>query len=128
MRTVLKRWEMSTAILPFGIRRRMPKTSYSLRTSRRLDDVHHVGDCMTSTSRLIRCERSPRPVSVGVKTLWPVDEPSETRRQHQPPCEAPVNQHNRLLDRNGALCRRAAGPVKAAAALGNHRATHCVLP
>src|SRR5437773_514134 len=47
--------------------------------------------CMSrSTSRLIRCDRSPRPVSVGVKTLWPRrSRRSETRRQHQPPCEAP---------------------------------------
>src|SRR5438105_60328 len=43
-----------------------------------------------STSRLMRCERSPRPVRVGVNTLWPRrSSRSETRRQHQPPCEAP---------------------------------------
>src|SRR5215208_1210756 len=38
---------------------------------------------------LIRCERSPRPVSVGVNTLWPRSlRRSATRRQHQPPCQA----------------------------------------
>jgi hypothetical protein len=37
-------------------------------------------------SLLIRCERSPTPVSVGVNTLWPCcSSKSDTRRQHQPP-------------------------------------------
>src|SRR6476620_1339199 len=41
-------------------------------------------------SLLIRCERSPNPVSVGVNTLWPCrSSRSVTRRQHQPPCQAP---------------------------------------
>src|SRR5712691_789771 len=39
---------------------------------------------------LIRCERSPSPVSVGVNTVWPcARKRSATRRQHQPPCQAP---------------------------------------
>src|SRR4029077_10264586 len=37
-----------------------------------------------------RCERSPSPVSVGVKTVWPLPRSrSATRCQHQPPCQAP---------------------------------------
>ena len=37
-----------------------------------------------------RCERSPSPVSVGVNTLCPLAASrSATRRQHQPPCQAP---------------------------------------
>ena len=37
-----------------------------------------------------RCERSPSPVMVGVNTLWPrFSSRSDTRRQHQPPCQAP---------------------------------------
>src|SRR5579864_3240936 len=37
-----------------------------------------------------RCERSPSPVSVGVKTTWPPPRSrSATRCQHQPPCQAP---------------------------------------
>src|SRR5947207_8652032 len=39
---------------------------------------------------LIRCERSPSPVSVGVNTVWPcARNRSAARRQHQPPCQAP---------------------------------------
>ena len=33
------------------------------------EDVHHIID--VGLSALIRCDRSPRPVSVGVKTRWP---------------------------------------------------------
>src|SRR5258705_325624 len=41
-------------------------------------------------SLLMRCERSPTPVSVGENTLWPFfSRRSDTRRQHQPPCQAP---------------------------------------
>src|SRR5262245_38874847 len=41
-------------------------------------------------SLLMRCERSPTPVSVGANTLWPFfSSRSATRRQHQPPCQAP---------------------------------------
>src|SRR5579862_4342572 len=37
-----------------------------------------------------RCERSPSPVNVGVKTTWPPPRSrSATRCQHQPPCQAP---------------------------------------
>src|ERR1700684_1037699 len=37
-----------------------------------------------------RCDRSPSPVSVGVKTVWPpLRSRSATRCQHQPPCQAP---------------------------------------
>src|SRR5262245_54087831 len=37
-----------------------------------------------------RCERSARPVSVGVNTSWPCARNSRaTRCQHQPPCQAP---------------------------------------
>ncbi len=42
------------------------------------------------TSLLIRCEQAPSPVMVGVNTLWPFfSSRSDTRRQHQPPCQAP---------------------------------------
>src|SRR5262245_35158333 len=38
----------------------------------------------------IRWLRSPSPVIVGVNTLWPFfSRRSVTRRQHQPPCQAP---------------------------------------
>src|SRR5712691_4174840 len=38
----------------------------------------------------MRCERSPTPVRVGVNTLCPrFCRRSATRRQHQPPCQAP---------------------------------------
>src|SRR6266446_7633448 len=41
-------------------------------------------------SLLMRCERSPTPVRVGVNTLCPpFCRRSATRRQHQPPCQAP---------------------------------------
>src|SRR5216684_7813420 len=44
---------------------------------------------------LIRCERSPSPVSVGVNTVWPcARKRSATRRQHQPPCQAPCTSTN----------------------------------
>src|SRR3546814_2733708 len=34
--------------------------------------------------------RSPRPVSVGVNTVWPAARSrAATRDQHQPPCQAP---------------------------------------
>ena len=43
-----------------------------------------------STSGLARCTRSPRPVSVGVKTVCPASRSIfDTRTQHQPPCHAP---------------------------------------
>jgi hypothetical protein len=37
-----------------------------------------------------RCARSPKPVMVGENTLWlRFSSRSDTRRQHQPPCQAP---------------------------------------
>src|SRR5258707_5588983 len=42
-----------------------------------------------------RCDRSPSPVSVGVKTAWPPPRSrSATRCQHQPPCQAPWTRTN----------------------------------
>src|ERR1700682_2917320 len=42
-----------------------------------------------------RCDRSPSPVSVGVKTVWPPPRSrSATRCQHQPPCQAPWTRTN----------------------------------
>src|ERR1700678_4713010 len=39
---------------------------------------------------LIKCERSPSPVSVGVKTSWPaLRSASAFSLQHQPPIQAP---------------------------------------
>lgn len=40
-----------------------------------------------------RCERSPRPVCVGVVTRWPRTLKTSARRdQHQPPCQTPWTQ------------------------------------
>ena len=65
------------------------------------------------TSLLSRCERSPTPVSVGENTLWPFfSSRSDTRRQHQPPCQAPCTSTKVF----GALvCAIAGVPPKAAA-------------
>ena len=65
-----------------------------------------------STSLLRRCERSPTPVSVGENTLWPFfSRRSDTRRQHQPPCQAPCTSTNVF----GALvCAIAGVPPEAA--------------
>src|SRR6202451_4770459 len=42
-----------------------------------------------------RCDRSPSPVRVGVKTVWPPPRSrSATRCQHQPPCQAPWTRTN----------------------------------
>src|SRR6202035_2509410 len=42
-----------------------------------------------------RCDRSPSPVNVGVKTVWPpLRSRSATRCQHQPPCQAPWTRTN----------------------------------
>lgn len=42
-----------------------------------------------------RCFRSPRPVWVGVVTLWPrAHNTSATRLQHQPPCHMPWTSTN----------------------------------
>src|SRR5262245_11538153 len=61
----------------------------------------------------MRCERSPNPVIVGVNTLCPrFCRRSATRRQHQPPCQAPCTSTKVF----GALVCAAAGvPPKAAA-------------
>src|SRR6266852_818133 len=58
-----------------------------------------------------RCERSPRPVIVGANTLWPrACRRSETRRQHQPPCQAPCTSTKVL-----PACAAAGEPPSAAA-------------
>src|SRR5499427_4473790 len=61
----------------------------------------------------MRCERSPTPERVGVNTLCPTFcRRSATRRQHQPPCQAPCASTNGF----GALvCAAAGAPPKAAA-------------
>src|SRR5262247_1432503 len=61
----------------------------------------------------MRCERSPNPVIVGVNTLCsPFCRRSATRRQHQPPCQAPCTSTKVF----GALvCAVAGVPPKAAA-------------
>src|SRR6202790_2935027 len=52
-----------------------------------------------------RCDRSPSPVSVGVKTVWPPPRSrSATRCQHQPPCQAPWT-------RTKAQAMKSASPV-----------------
>src|SRR5689334_22641995 len=65
-----------------------------------------------STAGVSRWTRSPRPVSVGVKTLWPrFSSRSATRRQHQPPCQEPCTSTKVL----GSACA-CAEPTAAAAA------------
>src|SRR5262245_9456464 len=62
----------------------------------------------------MRCERSPTPVRVGANTLCPrFCRRSATRRQHQPPCQAPCTSTKVL----GALVCAAAGAPPSAAAL-----------
>src|SRR5262249_44306372 len=61
-----------------------------------------------------RCERSPNPVIVGVNTLCPpFCRRSATRRQHQPPCQAPCTSTKVF----GAPVCAAAGVPPSAAAL-----------
>src|SRR5262249_6875637 len=71
--------------------------------------------CVSRTiSLLMRCERSPTPVRVGVNTLCPpYCRRSATRRQHQPPCQAPCTRTKVF----GALVCAAAGAPPNAAAL-----------
>src|SRR6516164_9491196 len=71
--------------------------------------------CVSRTiSLLMRCERSPTPVRVGVNTLCPpFCRRSATRRQHQPPCQAPCTSTKVF----GALVCAAAGAPPRAAAL-----------
>src|SRR5215813_1642201 len=62
--------------------------------SLRLSHLMTLTISLTWVARLtlpsMRCERSPNPVIVGVNTLWPrFCRRSATRRQHQPPCQAP---------------------------------------
>src|SRR5262249_8869395 len=60
-----------------------------------------------------RCERSPNPVIVGVNTLCPrFCRRSATRRQHQPPCQAPCTSTKVL---GAPVCAAAGVPPKAAA-------------
>src|SRR5262249_3339475 len=62
----------------------------------------------------MRCERSPTPVRVGVNTLCPrFCRRSATRRQHQPPCQAPCTSTKVF----GAPVCAAAGALPKAAAL-----------
>src|SRR6516162_3596088 len=61
----------------------------------------------------MRCERSPTPVRVGVNTLCPpFCRRSATRRQHQPPCQAPCT---RTKVFGAPVCADAGAPPKAAA-------------
>src|SRR5262245_37365331 len=60
-----------------------------------------------------RCERSPNPVIVGVNTLCPpFCRRSATRRQHQPPCQAPCTSTKVF---GAPVCAAAGVPPKAAA-------------
>src|SRR5262249_24673867 len=62
----------------------------------------------------MRCERSPTPVRVGVNTLCPrFCRRSATRRQHQPPCQAPCTSTKVF----GAPVCAGAGALPKAAAL-----------
>src|SRR5262245_22602695 len=61
----------------------------------------------------MRCERSPTPVRVGVNTLCPrFCTRSATRRQHQPPCQAPCTSTKVF---GAAVCAAAGAPPRAAA-------------
>src|SRR6516162_6341124 len=61
----------------------------------------------------MRCERSPTPVRVGVNTLCPpFCRRSATRRQHQPPCQAPCT---RTKVFGAPVCADAGAPPNAAA-------------
>src|SRR5262245_57529578 len=61
----------------------------------------------------MRCERSPNPVIVGVNTLCPrFCRRSATRRQHQPPCQAPCTSTKVF---GAPVCAAAGVPPKAAA-------------
>src|SRR6516162_2110480 len=61
----------------------------------------------------MRCERSPNPVIVGVNTLCPpFCRRSATRRQHQPPCQAPCT---RTKVFGAPVCADAGAPPNAAA-------------
>src|SRR5947209_13502578 len=61
----------------------------------------------------MRCERSPTPVRVGVNTSCPrFCRRSATRRQHQPPCQAPCT---RTKVFGAAVCAGAGALPKAAA-------------
>jgi|GEM_PF-6054815 hypothetical protein len=78
-------------------------------------------------SRLIRWERSPSPVSVGVNTLWPWRcRESTTRRQHQPPCQAPCTRTKVFLrglgvcGRDARCCRGGAKAGRKHGAAGGH--------
>src|SRR3546814_1787376 len=65
------------------------KTAYDMRISDWSSDVCSSDLCrvMSAFSRWLR---SPRPVSVGVNTVWPAARSrAATRDQHQPPCQAP---------------------------------------
>src|ERR1041384_5510128 len=54
----------------------------------------------------IRWLRSPTPVSVGVNTLWPCfSSRSDTRRQHQPPCQAPCTRTKVWAIQVSRLCK-----------------------
>src|SRR6516164_5084131 len=70
--------------------------------------------CVSRTiSLLMRCERSPTPVRVGVNTLCPpFCRRSATRRQHQPPCQAPCRSTKVFA---APVCAAAGAPPNAAA-------------
>src|SRR6266511_4122531 len=88
----------------------------------------------------MRCERSPNPVIVGVNALCPrFCRRSATRRQHQPPCQAPCTSTKvfgaPVCAGAGALPRAAAlapAPALASTAAAGHRylvgCSHRVLP
>src|SRR5215468_6524463 len=61
----------------------------------------------------MRCERSPTPVRVGANTLCPrFCRRSATRRQHQPPCQAPCTSTKVF---GAPVCAAAGAPPRAAA-------------
>src|SRR5262245_41796818 len=92
-------------------------SAYDRRTSLRSSHLKTLTMSVMWVSRLMsllmRCERSPTPVSVAVNTLWPCfSSRSDTRRQHQPPCQAPCTSTNVL---RCAVCAMAGAPPSAAA-------------
>src|SRR5258708_12557501 len=76
-------------------------------------------------SRLIRWERSPSPVSVGVNTLWPWRRrESATRSKHQPPCQAPCTRTKVFL-RGLGVCGRDARCGRGGAEAGRKHGAAC---
>src|SRR5215831_15522422 len=84
-----------------------------LRSSHLITLTMSVMRVSRTISLLMRCERSPTPVRVGANTLCPrFCRRSATRRQHQPPCQAPCTSTKVF---GTPVCAAAGAPPSAAA-------------